>query len=285
MQLSTFIKHSTFKVSLFSLTSFGSLAITTTSAEAMQVDFNNWQKFGDINTPALGQANLSNNALQDDDFPQLDATFNYSGNPAGEAGFFSELQDFLGLVPKALDIEGDALEGSAIKNKVTVAAGDVLSFNWNFRTNETLNKDFAFLLVDSTLIKLADFTDATQASSPFIRETGINSYTWSTPGTYTLGFGVIDVDDYGTTSALEVRNARIEKVPEPSTLLGLFTVLGFSVGMRRRFWKKTSLADTLKGAATGTKSAHREVCRRFCGESALFGFAVPVRVASPIGEG
>jgi hypothetical protein len=238
MKLSTFIKHSTFKLGLFSLVGFG-MTINTTSADAIQLDLSNWQQFGDVTTPALGQANLSNNALQDDDFPQSDATFNYSGNPAGLASPLPDLQEFLGLVPEALDIEGDALEGSAIKNTVTVAAGDVLRFDWNFRTNETSYQDFGFFLVDKTLIKLADFTDATQASSPFIRETGINSYAFSQPGTYTLAFGVVDTGDYVTTSALEVRNASIEPVPEPGTLLGSVAAFGLSMGIRRRFWKKT----------------------------------------------
>lgn len=232
MKLSTFIKHSTFKLGLVSLASLGSLAMTTASAHAVQVDFSSWQQFGDVTTPALDRANLSNNALQNEDSSE-DINFNYSGNPAGQARPLPDLQDFLSLAPDALDIEGYALEGSAIKNTLTVAAGDVLRFNWNFRTNETSYNDFAFFLVNSTLIKLADFTNATQASSPFIQETGINSYTFSTPGTYTLTFGVVDVDDYGTTSALEVSNARLEPVPEPVNILGSLTALGFGVTMRR----------------------------------------------------
>ncbi|MDZ8263046.1 PEP-CTERM sorting domain-containing protein [Nostoc sp. ChiQUE01b] len=36
----------------------------------------------------------------------------------------------------------------------------------------------------------------------------------------------MDIDDYGITSALEISNARLERVPEPTTILGLLTVLG-----------------------------------------------------------
>ena len=216
----------------------GSFAITTSSADAALLDFGSWEQFGDVTTTALGEAKLSNNALQDEDFLE-DTNFNYSGNAAGSARPFPDLQDFLGLQPEALDVEGEAVEGSAIKNTVTVAAGDVLYFDWNFRTNETLNQDFAFLLVDNTLIKLADLTDATQADSPFGQQTGIRSYTFSTAGTYTFALGVVDVDDFGTTSALEVTNARIETVPEPATVLGLGMVLSFGVS-RRRFVCKNS---------------------------------------------
>ncbi len=227
MNISTFIKHSTFKVGLVSLATLGSLAMTITSSVAVQLDFSSWQKIGDVLTPVDG-AKLSTASLEfEDDYPATAGTFNYSGTAAGDAGLYPDLQDFLALADAStLNIGGFAFEGSAIKNTLTVADGDALSFDWNFRTNETLNKDFAFLLVDSTLIKLADFTDATQADSPFLQETGIRSYTFSTAGTYTLAFGVVDVDDYGTTSALEISNARLERVPEPTTILGLLTVLG-----------------------------------------------------------
>ncbi|MBX9255405.1 PEP-CTERM sorting domain-containing protein [Desmonostoc muscorum CCALA 125] len=234
MNISTFIKHSSFKLGLVSLGSLGGLAITTTSALAVGLNLGSWQQFGDVTTSGDG-ANLSTASLQfADDAPASAGAFNYSGIPAGEAGFYPDLQDFLGLADSsALDIGGFAFEGSAIKNTITVVAGDALSFDWNFRTNETLNKDFAFLLVDSTVIKLADFTDATQADSPFLQETGIRSYTFSTPGTYSVAFGVVDVDDYATTSALEVKNATIKRVPEPSIILGLLTTLGFGATMGR----------------------------------------------------
>ncbi|MFN6535592.1 MAG: PEP-CTERM sorting domain-containing protein [Nostoc sp. EkiNYC01] len=245
MNISTFIKHSTFKLSLISLASLGGLAITTTSALAVGLNLSGWEKFGDAITSGDG-ANLSTASLNfADDAPASPGAFNYSGIAAGEAGSYPDLQDFLGLTDSsALDIEGFAFEGSAIKNTITVAAGDALSFDWNFRTNETVNKDFAFLLVDSTLIKLADFTDATQADSPFLQQTGIRSYTFSTPGTYSVAFGVVDVDDYGITSALEVKNAAIKRVPEPATLVGALMVFACGIGMQRRCRKKTVASNT-----------------------------------------
>jgi hypothetical protein len=233
MNISTLIKYSTFKVGLVSVATLGSLAMTATSALGAQLDFSGWQQIGDVVTPVGNGAKLSTASLEfSDDAPASAGAFNYSGKGAVDT-FAPAWQDFLGVDPSVLDIEGFAYEGSAIKNTVTVAAGDILHFDWNFRTNETLNKDFAFLLVDSTVIKLANFTDATKASSPFLQETGIRSYTFSSPGTYTLALGVVDVDDYGTTSALEISNARLERVPEPSTMLGLLTALGFGATMRR----------------------------------------------------
>ncbi|MBH8561382.1 PEP-CTERM sorting domain-containing protein [Nostoc sp. CENA67] len=238
MKFCTLSKNSIFQISLVSFGSFCGLAMTPSAADAALLDLGSWQQFGDVTTTALGEAKLSNNALQDEDF-LADTNFNYSGNAAGSARPFPDLQDFLGLQPEALDVEGEAVEGSAIKNTVTVAAGDVLRFDWNFRTNETQNKDFAFLLVDNTLIKLADFTNATQADSPFGQKTGLRSYTFSNAGTYTFAFGVVDVDGFDTTSALEVTNARIETVPEPTTVLGLGMLLALGA-TKRRFLVKNS---------------------------------------------
>lgn len=240
--MSQFVKRSALKAFILSLASFGSLAMTATESHAVQVDFSSWQKFGDVTTPGTGQTSLSTNALQDDDFPQPDANFNFSGTPAGQARPFTSLQNFLGVAPTALDVGGAAFEGSAIKNTFNAEAGDVFRFNYNFLTNETSTSklDYAFFLVNSTVTKLADFTNASNPSSPFTSETGNNSftYTFSAPGTYNVALGVVDVNDYNNTSALRVSNANLEPVPEPLTILGSLTALGFGAGLRQRFRKQ-----------------------------------------------
>ncbi|ARV58146.1 hypothetical protein BZZ01_05405 [Nostocales cyanobacterium HT-58-2] len=239
MTISQFIKHSTLKAVVLSLASFGGLVINNATSFAVQVNFSSWQSFGDV-TSRAGQANLTTNALQSDDFPQPDTSFNFSGTPAGEARPTPNLQNFLGVTGTALDIGGVAFEGSAIKNTITAQAGDVFSFNYNFLTNETSKPDYAFFLVNNTVTKLADITNASNVSSPFSKETGNNSftYTFSTPGTYNLALGVVDINDYNNTSALKVSNANLQPVPEPLTILGSLTALGFGVGMRQRFRKQ-----------------------------------------------
>ena len=198
--------------------SFGVSAIAT-PAHAVVVNFSSWQTFGDVTTPSKGQANLSSDAIQNDDFPAPSGTFNFSGTPAGQAGPLPDLQDFLGIATDALDSGGTAIDGSAIKNKINVQAGDMFSFNYNFLTNETASpnplNDFAFFLVNNQVFPLADTTAAFNVSTPFNTETGVNSYayTFSTPGNYNLGLGVVDINDVTVTSALQVSNANIRPVP------------------------------------------------------------------------
>lgn len=130
---------------------------------------------------------------------------------------------------------GEAYEGSVFKTTLTVKAGDELSFNWNFFTNETSTllpnffNDSAFLVVDSQVIKLADVADSTSASSLFNTETGQKSYTYqfTEAGNYTIGLGVLDMDDPTNSSALSVSNLTLntpsdsQPIPESDTTLGL----------------------------------------------------------------
>ena len=114
----------------------------------------------------------------------------------------------------------------------SLKAGDKLSFDWNFFTNETSTllpnffNDSAFLLVDNQVIKLADVADSTSASSLFDSETGLQSYTYqfTEAGNYTIGFGVLDLDDPSNSSALSVSNLTLTKsqpIPESDTTLGV----------------------------------------------------------------
>ncbi|MBG1268697.1 PEP-CTERM sorting domain-containing protein [Nostoc sp. WHI] len=227
----TFIKRSTLTASFITLASF---TITATPSQAVSIDFSSWETFGDVTTPGLGQTNLSNDGLVADDFPATSGTFSFSGIPAGDA--FGSLQSFLGVNSDALDINGFAWEGSAIKSTYLAQAGEKFNFNWNFLTNESTYNDFAFLVVDGTVTKLADITNATNGSSFFNRETGVNSftYTFNSSKNYTVALGVVDLDDPGTTSAFKVSNANIQEVPEPATMMGLLVALGFSTRMVKR---------------------------------------------------
>jgi hypothetical protein len=163
----------------------------------------------------------------------------------------SGLESFLGLSSSELSNLG-VTEGSAIKQSVNVNAGDILSFSWNFLTDEvpanTDYNDFAFFTLNNSLYSLAD----TQASFPvnpsfshLAKETGYQTYTISIPiaGIYTLGFGVVDVDetsggDTTVNSALLVDNVKLTsaaaKVPEPDTILGLLLILGLTTKYKRK---------------------------------------------------
>ncbi|GGA47298.1 hypothetical protein [Okeania sp. KiyG1] len=187
----------------------------TNPVKAASLDLTSWETLGDVNLVSNNQVLLSNDADLDDDY-QLGAasgTFNFSDTPAVD-NFFGDLEFFLGLNPYSLSQSGEAYEGSVLKTILTVKAGDELSFDWNFFTNETSTllpeflNDTAFLLVDSQIIKLADVADSTSASSLFDSETGLQSYTYqfTEAGNYTIGFGVLDIDDPTNSSALSVSN-------------------------------------------------------------------------------
>lgn len=141
----------------------------------------------------------------------------------------SIIEKSLGLEAGTLDNLGnrDATQGSAIRQTFTAEAGDVLTFDWNFLTGEeTPNyfNDSSFVSINS-VSKLADTTFPSFVSSltPFIEETGFQTFSFTIPttGTYTLGLGVTDVGEDTTNSGLLVDNVKIASVPEPSSALGV----------------------------------------------------------------
>jgi hypothetical protein len=134
----------------------------------------------------------------------------------------ASLETFLGLAAGTLAPGMNATEGSAIKQtSITAAAGDTITFSYDFATNEPRvqgNNDFGFVTLNGVLTKLADTTDATNAPpaidisgnnagiNSFARETGYKTFTLTiaAAGTYTLGFGVVDVQDTAVDSVLLV---------------------------------------------------------------------------------
>ncbi|MEO3434820.1 Calx-beta domain-containing protein [Inquilinus sp. CAU 1745] len=134
----------------------------------------------------------------------------------------NNVADFLGLTNQALDNLSDdgANEGSALRLERTMSAGDVLTFRWNFATDEDTPSgfnDFAFFSVvgpdGTSLDKLADthsgFTDYDGTS--FDEQTGWQTYTFtaSADGTYVFGIGVMDEDDSKGHSGLFVDDVRV----------------------------------------------------------------------------
>ncbi|MEA5568853.1 PEP-CTERM sorting domain-containing protein [Anabaena sp. UHCC 0399] len=57
-------------------------------------------------------------------------------------------------------------------------------------------------------------------------------------GNYTVGIGIADVEDAGGQSKLVVSNGKLQPVPEPLTILGVFTGLSCGLVMRSRFGKQ-----------------------------------------------
>lgn len=236
--MSNFKRFSTRLVGIFSFLTSTSLVLAN-PAQAISVNFGSWSEVGDVN--AIGnQADISTaSSTAQDDFPQPAGTFNYSGNSPVMAG--TPLETAVGLNPGDLDNDlfNAATEGSAITTNLNVRKGDRLIFDWNYLTNDTFD-DYAFFVVNGVVTRLADVSNANNASSLFNLETGTTTfdYTFANAGNYQVGIGVVDIGDFNSTSALQISNAQTERVPEPLTILGTAVAGGFGVMLRRKRSKK-----------------------------------------------
>jgi Ca2+-binding RTX toxin-like protein len=160
----------------------------------------------------------------------------------------AELETFAGVAAGTLDnLENaaDAVDGAAIKKTVTVEAGDTLSFQWNFVTNDgfgelTFNdttvvlNDFAFVLIvdaDGNVINAGETIlidektgNLVQSSAEgFDFESGYQqfSFTFSEAGQFTVAIGVVDAGDAEFNSGLLVDDFSIALAIDNNALLGV----------------------------------------------------------------
>ena len=193
-------------------------------------NFNGWSTIGDtsIETSAFGsgptegnfEALLTNGSISIPD---------------------SAIESFLGLTSGTLDSlsTNNVTEGSAIKQTFTAQAGDIVSFDWNFLTFEftpTFFNDFAFVSLSSTEVLADTFSPFASSLSSFSEETGFNTFSFEIPasGNYTLGLGVMDVEDTIIDSGLLVDNVSVETTPEPASILGFLVVGGLGANSLKR---------------------------------------------------
>jgi len=240
--MSNFKRFVSRAVGIFGLFASTSLVFAN-PAQAVSIDLGSWTRVGDAEFTG-NQANLSTaSSTAQDDFPQSAGRFNYSGNSPLAAG--TPLETAVGLNPGGLDndVFNAAFEGSAITTNLNVRKGDRLSFDWNFLTNDIFD-DYAFFVANGVLTRLANVTNANNASSLFNSETGTKTfnYTFAKAGNYQVGIGVVDIGDFSSTSALQISNAQIEPVPEPLTILGTVVAGGFGVMLRRKRSKKQTIS-------------------------------------------
>ena len=190
-------------------------------------DFTGWSTLGvtSIQTNAFGSGPTEG---QYQALLQSGDSFSVPG-----AATLAQIDTFLGLSAGALDnlVSGHrVVSGSAIQQSFTATAGQVLSFQFNFLTNEGTGanadpgfNDFGFVSVNNAPSKLADtFSSFSASSTIYPVETGFQtvSFTIPTTGTYTLGIGVVNVGDTFNDSGLLVDNATLGAVvPEPSSLI------------------------------------------------------------------
>ena len=141
----------------------------------------------------------------------------------------TELESVLGFTTGTLDNlgNGDVTEGSVVQlTPITVNAGDSLSFDWNFVTQEKIASNFndgGFVSITSntsnSLLELADTnSDVVRLSYSFRLETGYERFTYqfTESGTFTLSLGVVDVGDTQINSGLLVDNVSIISSSNPN---------------------------------------------------------------------
>jgi hypothetical protein len=204
-----------------------------------------WTSLGDV-TVISGAAMLTSASVDfDDDYPDVAGAFNASGTAADTV---DNIEASLDVAAKTL---GDyATEGSLLKQTFNVNAGDTLSFNWNFFTNEPAVNgfaDYAFVSINGVISTLATAADATFADVTYAFTTNAGSFNhvFASAGAVELGFGVLDMNDYNVTSALTLDNVTLvaAPIPEADTYALMLAGLGL-VGFMARRRKSDTLNQT-----------------------------------------
>lgn len=197
-----------------------------------------WSASGDASTRD-GAGFVTNASLAEDD-DDLGAGFhNFSSTEVFSA---SNLETSLGLPADALSPDAGngilATEGSALLQSVTVQAGDVLSFDWTFLTNEAAGTDYAFVVIDGTAVDLSTgVTLAAGTTYDYGFTTGAQSFQsapFASAGTVTIGFGVVEVDSFVASSALSFDNVSLSAIPEPSAFAAFAGLAGLALAATRR---------------------------------------------------
>ncbi len=233
MLTSTCVYRTALVVGFTGLATAGSLFAAANSAFAATLDLSTWTPIGDTVTtiqPVTGaQVDLLSGF---NNFFQSNGTI--SGAPAAT---LANLNTFLGS-----SISGTT--GSAIKTVLNIAnAGDALNFSYDFNAGKK-GSDIAFLVVNGAITPFATTASATGSGAlPFFSasQSGTYTYTFSVPGTYNIGLGVIsEVSDAAggpLGSGLGIAGANVQAVPEPSITLGMLGA-GIVGAIQRRRQKK-----------------------------------------------
>jgi hypothetical protein len=138
---------------------------------------------------------------------------------------------------------GTPTRGTGLWQNVTVSGGDVLTFDWNFISDELnedpMYNDFAFWSINASAFLLASRNSST--FTPSVTPAGFDggtgwgtqTYTFPSAGTYQIGFGTFNVQDTGHNSALLLDGVAIS-VPEPVGASVAMMLVAGAFGRRRR---------------------------------------------------
>ena len=190
--MSTQLKNPVTTLGLALASSLGAIAFST-PAYSINLDLSTFNSIGDVTN--------NNTVIQ-------------SGT--GDTVDVDALESFLGFTPGSF--AQDITYGSAIKQTLSLNAGDRFSFDWTFNTSDS----------DQAFVSIGNAIQVLSSSNPY-------SYTFATSGSYQIAMGVLDVTDSTGSSTLTLSNAQIEAVPwETDALPVVGTTLLFGIGI----WKK-----------------------------------------------
>jgi hypothetical protein len=174
-------------------------------------------------------------------YPNAIGGLNFSGVEPSGAGFTTELNTFLGISQTALDIDSttQSVEDSALKQTISLLAGDKVNFKWQFLSADSIVGDYAFVSIHGVVTKLADLAGASASTGlllPLNFATGINtfSYSASSSGAYSFALGVVDIVDYVGSSMLIVDDFQVTAIPEPQQVSMLLAGLDSVALIARR---------------------------------------------------
>jgi hypothetical protein len=167
---------------------------------------------------------------------ELESTGNFTATGSVlVASLGLDMADFIAMA------QGVPVNGSAITQSVTVNAGDVMSYKWNFLSDELDEdpefNDFTFLVVDGDAYLLTSKTLGTfgaTAALGFDGETGWQNgnFTFTAGGSHEIGWASVNVGDAGHNSVL-LLDSIVIPVPEPASL-GVIGIGALMLLRRRR---------------------------------------------------
>lgn len=219
-----------------------------------------WTPAGDASsqTTFLGVTGSGAGAVNEAALTTLSSTFGGAPVSVNNATAPTTVDAVVGLTPFSVShtpgssienfgSQGDMAEASGIGQSITVSAGDVVSFKWNFITGESagggaLSKDYGFYTWGGNLNMLASSDSSLPVANgdfAFPRGSGwqTGGFTAPSSGTFILGFGVADgISQPGADSALGVASVTVTPVPEPWawSLVSALALGGLAVARRVR---------------------------------------------------
>jgi hypothetical protein len=203
-----------------SATMLGAQAVTTTTTPADTTSLTGWSALGDV----LAQSKTIT-------LTTANAAVEESTRSGISAIGIDAVESAAGVSAYSLDwAEPEwAQEGSVISQSFSVLAGQTLSFDWSFSSEDSWALDHAFVTINGQLFTLANTATPGGLLNTF-------SYTFGQSGLVSLALGVVDTADVTGVSTLSVQNLAITAaVPEPSTYAMLLAGLGMvGVAARRR---------------------------------------------------